>query len=244
MQYFINSLLSDLYNTTIANDAKAAQDYLQSTSTLPDLILSDVMMPKMDGMQLLAWLKSEEKMASIPVIMFTAKVEEENKLEALTIGVDDYLTKPFSPKELLARVNNLVHHAASRNEPIEGQEKELATEEEIGFQGLKEKDKVWIKKVEQIAKEMIEDKALDAPNFAKAANVSLSSLKRKLKQITGLSVTLYLREIRLQKARNLLERGVFGTIAETAYAAAFGSPYYFSKVYEARFGKKLSDYFR
>jgi len=202
------------------------------------------MMPRMNGMELLAWLKSEEKMAHIPVVMLTAKVEQQNKLEALTIGVDDYLTKPFSPKELLARVKNLVQHAESRNEPLDDEEKELVIKEESVYQSLKEKDKVWIKKVEQIAKEMIDDKELDAPTFAKAANVSLSSLKRKLKQITGLSVSLYLREIRLQKARVLLEKGVCGTIAETAYAAGFGSPYYFSKVYEERFGRKVSDYFR
>lgn len=240
MQFFIKSLLNDWYDITLAEDGKIAQEYLQKTEQLPQLILSDIMMPRVDGMELLSWLKSEATLAHIPIIMLTAKAEQQNKLQALTIGVDDYLTKPFAPKELLVRVQNLINHAQARTESIED---ETATEQEP-YPDLNNKDRAWIKKVEQAAQTMIQEKAeLTAATLAKASHVSLSTLQRKIKRITGLTVTLYLREIRLQQARNFLESSTYDNIIDISNAAGFRSPYYFGQIYEERFGKKVTDYF-
>jgi signal transduction histidine kinase/DNA-binding response OmpR family regulator/streptogramin lyase len=242
MQIFIQSLLTPQYNVHLETDGKAAQNYLQNNKILPDLILSDIMMPNMNGIELLEWLKSERKTASIPVVMLTAKAEQQSKLNALRIGVDDYLTKPFSPQELLARIENLIRNAQARLEPIE-EDSSNQSKEDLAFDILKEEDKAWIKEVERIATKMIEDEELDAAAFAKTVHLSPSSLQRRIKRFTGLTVTLYLREIRLQKALQLLEQGTFSTIVGVSNEVGFKSPYYFSKIYEKRFGKKVVEYF-
>lgn len=241
MQFFVSTLLNSHYTITITNHGEEAKDYLLSTSTIPDLILSDISMPKMDGISLFSWVKSQEQFNNIPFIILSAKTEKQQISHAFTIGVDDYLPKPFSPKELLLSIQRSISNVKARTEHLEDNSNQ---EKEVPQNNISLKDKVWIRNIEELAKTSIIDTELDAKLLAKAANISLSSLQRRIKKITGLSVTHYLREIRLQTARELLESGNCATVAETAYSVGFSTPYYFSKLFENRFGKKVSSYFK
>ena len=241
MQFFVSTLLNSHYTITITNHGEEARDYLRSTATIPDLILSDISMPKMDGISLFSWVKSQEQFNNIPFIILSAKTEKQQISHAFTIGVDDYLPKPFSPKELLLSIQRSISNVKARTEHLEDNSN---SEKEVPQNNISLKDKVWIRNIEELAKTSIIDTELDAKLLAKAANISLSSLQRRIKKITGLSVTHYLREIRLQTARELLESGHCETVAETAYSVGFSTPYYFSKLFENRFGKKVSSYFK
>lgn len=270
MQQYVQSLLMEDYNIITCSNGQKAWDYLQDNErVLPDLILSDVMMPQMDGFTLLGHCKNNARTRGIPMIMLTARSATKDKLNALTIGVDDYLTKPFIVDELQARVKNLLSNAHARkvnNKALEKAEPVIVTEkvedikeEEVVAEATKpkeeekeekapkvvisESDQLWIKEVEGMALESVDDADFDAEALAKSVGMSRRNLQRRLKKVTGLTPGQYLREIRLQTARDLLERGVYQTIAEVAYAAGFTTPYYFSQIYKKRFGKKASSYF-
>lgn len=244
MQAYIQGLLSPIYQLIPCHNGQIALDYLnEHRDNLPDLIISDVMMPQMDGFTFLEHCKKEELFRKIPIVMLTARSAIEDKLNALTIGVDDYLTKPFVVDELLIRIQNLLQHAQMRHLAA----KEAAVEQEATSNTkekatLGENDQLWVKEVEKIALEEVDDPDFDAEALAQKVNMSRRNLQRRLKKTIGLTPGQYIKEVRLQTARSLLERGVYQTIAEVAYASGFSTPYYFSQVYEKRFGKKVSAY--
>jgi signal transduction histidine kinase/DNA-binding response OmpR family regulator/ligand-binding sensor domain-containing protein len=255
MQNYMKGLLEDAYTIITCNNGQIALDYLQDEkNALPNLIVSDVMMPEMDGFTLLKHCKEAVRLRSIPMIMLTARSATQDKLNALTIGVDDYLTKPFLVDELLVRIKNLLRNVQQRSivelEEKAGEESELVDvaelvleEEAAPVAQVSENDLHWIKDLEAIALEEADDPDFGVEELAQKIGMSRRNLQRRLKSITGLSPGQYLKEIRLQMARDLLERGVYQTIAEVAYATGFTTPYYFSQIYEKRFGKKVSAYF-
>ncbi len=255
MQNYMKGLLEDAYTIITCNNGQIALDYLQDKeNALPNLIVSDVMMPEMDGFTLLKYCKESVRLRSIPIIMLTARSATQDKLNALTIGVDDYLTKPFLVDELLVRIKNLLWNVQQRSifelEEKAGEESKLVDttevvleEEEAPVPQVSENDLHWIKDLEQIALEEADDPDFGVEKLAQKIGMSRRNLQRRLKSITGLSPGQYLKEIRLQMAKDLLERGVYKTIAEVAYATGFTTPYYFSQIYEKRFGKKVSAYF-
>ena len=232
MLHFIQSLLSPVYQTILAENGQAALDILQSSADQPiDLILSDVMMPLLDGFQLLEKVKSDGRWRHLPMILLTARAGETDKLNALAIGVDDYMIKPFSPQELLARVKNLLLNYQSRQQWL----KEQAPDEAVP-------DNLWLKEAEAIALEGIAKGHFVIADLADALSTSERQLFRIIKQFTGLTPNNYLKEIKLQKARQLLETKSHLTVAEVSYAVGFEQPGYFAGVYEQRFGKLPSEY--
>lgn len=120
---------------------------------------------------------------------------------------------------------------------------EGSTKEDLEKNKISENDLNWIKEVEYVGLEFAEDPDFDTELFARKIGMSRRNLQRRLKKVTGLTPGQYLRELRLKMARNALERGVYQTIAEVAYASGFTTPYYFSQIYEKRFGRKVSSYF-
>ena len=255
MRYFIEDLLQPTYRVIHAGNGLQAQQLMASKAVVPNLIISDVMMPEMDGFELLRWIKSESDLRGIPVIMLTARSAEKSKLSALTIGVDDYLTKPFSPKELLARAKNLIYNASHRLVPVEMTESSIPAVDQPKETTappvetpepppLSESDQKWIKLLEEVVLRNIDNPEFGSAQLADTTKVSLSSLKRRIKTITGLSAGRYIRDIRLHEAKQYLENGTYRSIAEVAYAVGFEAPYYFSKVYEKHFGKKVQDYIK
>jgi signal transduction histidine kinase/DNA-binding response OmpR family regulator len=249
MQTFVNSLISPNHHTLLACNGKEALKILEKEKI--DLIISDVMMPEMDGYTLLKHLKDSDTYRNIPVIMLTALGDEAHKLQALTIGVDDYLSKPFSPQELLARVNNLLVRNEARQywqeeEPLtENTKDEFATADkgESESAHVLRSDVEWLEEVEKTIRQELENEDFRLSLLAEQFHLSERQFQRKIKKITGFTPKQYQQEIALQKARKLLENGSYQNTTAIAYSIGMNHVSRFSKLYEARFGKKPSDYF-
>ncbi len=208
----------------------------------PDLILSDVMMPKMDGFQLLAALKENISYRQIPVILLTARSAQEDRMQGLRLGVDDYITKPFDREELLIRMINLTANLEQRlalaNEP-DGSEETPTVTEEI----LSPNDDKLIRKAENFIESRVGDSKLKVADIAYHLGVSERQLYRKLGSLTGLTPAQFLNEVRLEYARKLLVNKKHNKVDALASAVGFSSGAYFSKLYFERFGKRPTDYF-
>jgi len=210
------------------------------------------MMPEMDGFTMLGEIRQKPWVRSLPVIMLTARAAEEDKLEALTIGVDDYLTKPFSVQELEARVANLLKNAAARQlwsqenkeeEPVfESSESDQEANANLEGNTVLQTDLEWVKLVEGIVKENMTQVGFSIDELAQKSLVSKRQLQRRIKKVTGFTPTQLLKEIRLDAARNYLEKGTYKTISEVAFAVGFQSLNTFSKGFKTRFGKTPSSY--
>lgn len=250
MQSYINSLVANDFTTVMAPNGKVALEILKNEEV--DLIISDVMMPEMDGYALLQYLKDSEKYHHIPVIMLTALGDESHKLKALTVGVDDYLTKPFSPKELQVRVHNLLQHYEMRlrwkeEENDKPEDTEALVEEQkyndvSGFLSHRMENE-WLKKVEAQIASNLENEEFRLTDLAENFNLSYRQFLRRIKKLTGLSLKQYQQEIALQQARELLEKGKYGNASAVAYSVGMNNVTRFSKLYAARFGKKPASYF-
>lgn len=194
------------------------------------------MMPEMDGLELLERLKAEDKTKNIPVIFLTARTAERDKIEAFRIGVDDYLTKPFSLDELRARIKNQLKAAYQKKMAEKG-------EEEIQDLQLDLSDNdVWLRQLRQLTEQHINTVNFSIGMLAEKMGMSERTLFRRIKKLTGYSPNVYLKEIRLQMARRMLEEGKCKSIASVAQEIGFTSFKYFSKLFKERFGKLPSEY--
>ncbi len=208
----------------------------KATTLLPDLVISDVMMPDLDGYGLCAQLRKEERTRSIPIILLTAKATEEGTLQGLHHGADDYIYKPFSVRELKARVQNLI---TRREDLRQRYRREVFVKPgEVTVLSL---DEAFLQRaIERVEANMAN------PTFsvdALAAEMSLSrrQLQRKLRDLAGQSPSDFIRHLRLQRAAQLLEQEA-GTVSEIAYAIGFKKPAYFSELFRKTFGTSPSEY--
>nr|HQU61435.1 response regulator [Saprospiraceae bacterium] len=245
MQQLLLQLLADEYDCILANHGAEAWSLLEAENTAVqdiELILSDVMMPEMDGYTLLEKVKGHGRWQKLPVIMLTARAAEEDKLHALRMGVDDYLLKPFSPEELLARLANLIGNYRVRKQ-LQQQSAPSKMEPNVTFEDAPSADSTWLKEVQDAAREALE-KEIKLTTAYLSGKVFLSDRQfaRKLKALTGLTPNGYILEVKLQKARHLLENRIYTTTTEVARASGFGSASYLAKVYQEHFGKKPGDY--
>jgi DNA-binding response OmpR family regulator/anti-sigma regulatory factor (Ser/Thr protein kinase) len=203
---------------------------------IPDLIISDVMMPKKDGYELCRTLKLDEKTSHIPIILLTAKAGTENKIEGLETGADDYLTKPFDAKELLVRVKNLIDLRQKLRERFGKLLISLSPDQAP----VKSVDKTFLDKLRVAIEKNMSREDFTVEELAGEAAMSRAQLHRKLVALTGDSAGDLIRSFRLQRAKEMLEnRG--GTVAEIAYAVGFSSPAYFTKCFREQFGVVPSD---
>lgn len=237
LQAFIQMILTDYEVIAVGNGVEALE-YLDKES--PELIISDLMMPRMDGFSLLEQLKSSRKWQHIPVIILSARADWEGKIKALRMGVDDYVLKPFQKEELEIRIKNLL-----RNK----QERQLAKNDSEASEVAKgrkfsEGTQKWLETVEELIYEHRKDNKFNTSAMASALQYSERQLRRRLKEFTGLSPNKYIRTVKLQYARTMLEKREVLTVAEASYAIGFETPQYFSTLFEAEFGKKPIDYIR
>ncbi len=259
MRLFLSDLLSQYYKVKTAENGQVAFRLLQEKNHEIDLVLSDVMMPKMNGFELLTKIKEQPQDAQVPVIMLTARTAERDKLKALRIGVDDYLQKPFSNKELLARIKNLLEHYEQRQLWIQEQKDNL--EEAPQKEVIKDKSTPngnewreelpvevvtdpWTEHLEEVVKREIGNTQFNLVHLAHDLNLSERQLRRKIKAKTGLTPNQYFRCIKLDLARNFLETRRYQTVAEVAHKVGFSNVHYFSKLYLAQYGKKPIEYLR
>lgn len=236
MRNFLDEILSAYYKVIAVENGKQAFDHLmqQEIPIHNLLVLSDVMMPEMDGFELLDRVRSKEHLRSIPFIMLTAKAGGENRLRALRMGVDDYLLKPFNDEELLVRIANLLSNLRIRQQVKKLGVNEV-NEDEVGDE--------WLETLESTALKSLSDPKMGMDLLAEKLNLSRSSLHRRIKSETGLTPNMYLREIRLQEARRLFENKLVMTVGEAGQQVGMQKRAYFSKLYQERFGRLPSSYF-
>ncbi|MCL4704711.1 response regulator [bacterium] len=232
-RYLRNSLNPD-FEIVEAENGEAG--YQVACKKTPDLIVSDVMMPIMDGFALCEKLKTDQRTSHIPVILLTARAGQEDKLEGLEIGADDYLTKPFDARELQIRVKNLI---AQRQRLRERFSREMSVQpKDITVTSIDEK---FLQQALDIVEENISDSDFQIEQFCRAIGMSRSTLNRKLRALTGLSTNVFIRTLRLKRAAQLLEKKS-ATIVEIAYEVGFNNPSYFAECFRQQFGKPPSEY--
>ncbi len=232
LQLYLQRILQDKFDLTIVGDGKIALEHLKKDANF-DLIISDIMMPVMDGYQLLELVKSEDKWRHLPIIMLTARDGINDKLKALTLGVDDYLKKPFVEEELIARMENLIQNRVNRSI-----DEKSASLSEVK---VSKEDQEWIMRYETFVAKNLKNDLLSVSWLASEFAMSESSLLRQLKRITGLTPIKYVREHKLNYARRLLEEKSYNSIASVAYEAGFKDTRNFSKSFKSRFGISPSE---
>ena len=235
LRAYISMILSAYYKVTVAENGVEAMALINETPDRFDLITSDIMMPIMDGFELIERLKSDKEYKNIPLVMLTARADFEDKLRALRIGVDDYLLKPFDEEELIARIENLLGHARNRLE--------IQTNDTI-IERVESEDDLWLKTFEAFVEENLENDLMSINFLLNHFIMSESSLKRQVKRLTGLTPAKYVQEFRLISARKNLENKRYNNIADVSYKYCFKDPKYFSRLFKARFGKTPSAYLK
>jgi YesN/AraC family two-component response regulator len=233
---YIKDSLGDDFQIEEASNGE--QGVRKAENIIPDLIISDIMMPKMDGNELTRTLKSDEKTSHIPIILLTAKSEQESKLEGLETGADDYLTKPFDTKELQIRIKNLINiRRELQKKYSKGDYVPEKKEEEKKLSNLEEH---FMNKVMEVIEGHISEEEFSIEQFGKEVGMSRVQLHRKLKALSGKSASNYLRSVRLSKAKKLIKEEK-GNISEIAYSVGFSSPAYFTRCFKEEYGYPPSD---
>ncbi len=214
----------------ILEAADGAAGLAAARETQPDLVLSDVMMPVMDGYALCRALKADERLRTIPVILLTAKAGEQETVHGLESGADDYIAKPFNMSELKARVTTLIR---SRRQARSQFSREIVVQP-AGIT-IQPEEEVFLKRVLAVVEDHLGDSGFGVGAMADAVGLSRRQFERRLTQAAGETPAELLRRMRLERARQLLDARS-GTIAEVAYAVGFRSPAHFSKAFRKAFG--------
>ncbi len=235
IRQYISRIFEEEYQIIEAIDG---EDGLQKAiERVPDVIISDLMMPKMDGFELCKNIKTNEATSHIPVILLTAKATVESRIEGFEQEADDYLTKPFNTDEIKARVRNVIlireklkKYFAEKIDNLIPHEVKIST-----------LDEVFIQKAIAIIEQNLSNSKFDVVQFSEEMNISPSQLLRKFKALTNLTINEFVRDFRLQRAAELL-KNKSGTVSEIAFQVGFEHLSYFSKMFQEKFGKLPSEY--
>jgi DNA-binding response OmpR family regulator/nitrogen-specific signal transduction histidine kinase len=238
LRSYIRSFLEGDYEVSEAIDGVNALEI--AINQIPDLLVSDVMMPRMDGYQLCKAIKSDERTSHIPVILLTAKAAKEDKLEGLELGADDFLTKPFDPEELKIRIKNLI---VQRKKIREKYLEDLHLHPEKNEDIHPSVDEEYLQKAIKIVETHMADPQFNVELFGEFMAMSRMQLHRKITALTGQSASEFIRNIRLLKAAEMLKRKA-GNISEIAYDTGFTSPSYFTDCFKKYFGVSPKEYQR
>lgn len=231
---YMASLLEGQYTVFKAPDGVEA--LACARKVLPSLIISDLMMPRMDGIELTAAVKSDERTSHIPVILLTAKSGQESRIDGLKTGADDYLTKPFSVEELTVRVANLIELRKKLAERYRERIRvHVTASEEMSL------DDKFLMKAKEIVEANMEDVLFSVEKMAEEMSLSRTQLLRKLKALTGLAPNDFIRDLRLQKAAEMIRQKA-DTITQIGYAVGFNDQSYFSKSFKKEFGETPTEY--
>ena len=231
---YISSFMNNEYRILTAENGK--EGLKKTIDKYPDLVISDVMMPEMDGFELCKKIKTDERISHIPVILLTAKADLDSKIEGLEFGADDYVTKPFEARELLIRSKNLIEQRKKLREKFS-----LLMDlnpEDIAASSM---DEQLLQRLLSIFEDHMEEPDFSTEDLAREIGISRMHLNRKIQALTNLSTNAFIRTLRLQRAAKLLTNDS-GTVSEVAYRVGFNNLSYFSKAFRRHFGKLPSEF--
>ena len=231
---FEKNILSPHYHVLTARDGEEALEVLRESSV--NLVVCDIMMPKMDGFEFTRRVKSDIEFSHIPVILLTAKVNVESKVQGFETGADAYIDKPFSLEILLAQIANLLQNREKLRETF-------LKHPYIGASSmaLTKSDEEFIQKLHTVVIENLDNSAFVVEDIAEQFNMSRASFYRKIKGVLNLTPNEYIRAERLKKAAQLLKEKTF-KVNEICYMVGFNSPSYFSKCFQQQFGVLPKDF--
>jgi signal transduction histidine kinase/DNA-binding response OmpR family regulator len=229
LRSYISEIMQEAYQVIEAKNGKEA--VAKAIETTPDLVITDVMMPEMDGIAFCKQLKTNEKTSHVPIIILTAKAEQANKYEGLEIGADDYMVKPFDAQELKMRAANLIRQRENLQQHFR-RVLHSFTPEDVKVESM---DDLFLQKIKEVIEAHLDDETFSVPELGHEIGMSRSQLHRKLSALTGFSPSEVIRNMRLERARQLLEQKA-ATVAEISYLCGFSSPAYFIKCFKDYFG--------
>ena len=234
MRAYVRRHLEPDYRVVEAADGTEGLE--EARRLTPDLVVSDVMMPGLDGNALFRSLREDPELSLVPVVLLTAKASAESRIQGLRDGVDDYLVKPFDPRELKARVDNLISSRRRLLERLENLPPRPLRATEVQVTPA---DEAFLARVQSVIEERIGDTDLSVEALAEALGCDRSYLLRKLRALTGETPSGLIRSLRLQRAEQLLRAGA-GAVSEIAYAVGFKSVAHFSNAFQERYGERPS----
>jgi len=203
---------------------------------IPDLIISDIMMPRLDGYGVAKGLKEDERTSHIPVVLLTSKASDESRIAGLELGVDDYLLKPFNAKELEIRIANLIEQRRRLRERFSSAT--IIRPNEVSAVSI---DQVFLKKVLEAIETHLADEQFGVEALADHAGMSVNHLNRKLSALVDQTAGKLIRSMRLQRAADLLKQKA-GNISEIAYDTGFNNHTSFYRSFKKQFGMTPSEY--
>ena len=234
----IRALVKELFKSTyqIVEAKNGEQGLKLAAEHVPNIIISDVMMPEMDGYELTSKLKTDERTSHIPVILLTARVEDQDKYKGLETGADDYILKPFKSNELKARVSNLI----TIREKLKARytQELILVPKDFAITNL---DEIFLRKLQDIMENHLVEPDFNVQEFSEAVGMSRMQLHRKLKALTGLTATEFIRSQRLKLAAELLKKSD-ANISEIGYMVGFNDHSYFTKCFKEAYGCSPTDY--
>lgn len=234
--HYIKTELSDWYRFEHASNGKEGLKMLLTGKY--DLVISDVMMPVMDGVTMLKKIKGNSNVSDIPVILLTSKSEVENRLEGLRKGADAFLAKPFNMEELHILIDNLVDNVRRIRGKYSGAQGQKAKIEQIQVKGNND---ALMERVMKYMNEHLADPDLNVEKLTEDVGISRAQLHRKLKEIAGVSAGEFIRNLRLEQAARLIEEGQIN-ITQVAYSVGFSNQTHFSTVFKKHYGMSPSEY--
>ncbi len=246
IQKYIVESFTDSFEVIAANNGEEGK--LQALSRIPDIVVSDIMMPVMDGITLCKQLKDDVRTSHIPIILLTAKDSLQDKEEGYEVGADSYLTKPFSASLLRSRINNLLDSrkklvAQFQAQSTPGSQIDLSEKRIVIAEALSKLDNEFIEKITLLIEENLSSEKIDINYLSDKMCMSGSTLYRKMKALTGLSTNEYIRKVKMKNAERLLLEGKFN-ISEIAYKVGMNSTGYFRQCFKEEFGVSPSDYLK
>ncbi|WP_455584556.1 two-component regulator propeller domain-containing protein [Bacteroides sp.] len=238
LRHFLAAILGDRYSVCEAGNGKQGLEIIQKE--LPDLIVSDVMMPEMDGIELLEAVKANRDTSHIPIILLSAKASVDDRVKGLEYGADDYIAKPFNSAYLKARIESLIKQRSSLaayylRHPLNDVEKAKDKQPDVRLEQVLETvpafNDTFIKEVIRLVDESLQNPDFKIDDLAETMNMSRAVFYRKIKTFTGASPIDLVKEMRLKRALELLDTGTC-SLSEVAYQSGFSSPQYFSRVFK------------
>ena len=243
LRFFLRSIFSQRFRIIAA--ANGVEGLEKAIKYVPDIIISDIMMPEKDGITLVKELREELTTSHIPIVLLTAKTDMDTKLQSLELGADSYITKPFSATYLEARVDNLLarrqklrqfycDHLMDINPPkVENEEEEVDV--------MSQQDRRFLEQLTNFMERNIDNGELVVDDLVHEMAVSRSVFFKKLKSLTGLAPIEFIKEMRVKRAAQLIETGEFN-MTQISYMVGINDPRYFSKCFKQRFGMTPTEY--